>query len=214
MATEAPGLSPRDWSITTQEDGTLRVSRSQVWKNAIEAKALLRNLGLALTFGWLWRIASQFPAEFWWGHWLGQPALALFLCLKLLNAGVGILRWRYIRKEWVLGHGFLEEHQQIFSIRPEKAFQGCSIHLAQHRIFYSTSLWCLYLDGESAREQEGHDVGFFSRGCSLPNGHLLTLDSRRNGPDQLRALGELISSRTGWPFCFHPHSPDGNRCIE
>lgn len=214
MATEAPGNPLRDWTITTQEDGTLRVTRSAARRNASFAKGLLRCLGRVLVFGWLRWLSLQLLAELWWLQRLALPVLGLLLCLEIFGIVVGICRWIDIRREWVLGQDFLEDHQRMLGRWWTTAFQGCTIQLIQHRLIYGTLVWYLYLDGEAARKRAVPDKQSRWLGDPHPAGWLLAFSALRDGPDQLRALGELISSHTGWAFSFHSPTSADNPSVE
>jgi hypothetical protein len=207
MATEAPDLAPRDWSITTQDDGTIRITRSDAWRTATYTSGLVRKLAENLGLCWLGWLLLQFPSGLRWITWLALPIIAWIFCLSILAAGFSTYRWIYSRQEWRLGTDFLEEHVRSHNGWRVRVFQECTVHLVEKPYFLWKRMWFLHLEGESAQRQ-GLAVDAAPPGFAPPLGYVLWSTHRRDAGSELQALGKLISTHTGWPFTIRLHTPE------
>ena len=204
MEMEIPGLSPRDWSITTLEDGTVRVARTE----AARRSSFLRNAHwrlklLALFAGLVWA-ASYLPAALQGVAWLALAMSAPFLILLLAGLSRLLLRGFACRREWILGDDFMEVRRRLKNDWRVESFQACVVQLVNDSFRGEDSLWVLQLDGESAREQA--PPGGIQERLANSVGYVLGTATRYDDADELRALGELIARHTGWSFGVYERS--------
>ena len=212
MATEAPDVALRDWSITIQDDGTVRVCRTDDWRTRTFLSLMLVRLKWMSIFAGLFWLTLQFPPGLQWVTLVGCLLLAPPLAFTIVAFCAAIPKCFVKGQHWILGVDFLEVHRGSGKGWRVEAMQACTVCLVESSYVAGKSIWFLQLDGESARE---HGLPKEIRDRYDPSiGYVLGLTTNPNGIGELQALGDLISRYTGWTFIVRPMAAEGSADTE
>jgi hypothetical protein len=194
-AGEMQGKLPAGWKLEPGPDETVRVTvatrSSRSSGLPLVAAGLCCEAMAGVTF-----VSLQGGTAGWRGL-----RLTLLLPLGLLLVGQG-LRAAFGREEWRVGADLLEVTQGLFGLRRARCFRGASLRLVSSEI------------SVSPRQRRLSRAARVGRGSSHAGGSwwgLFAMDQRgkrclystsrgSSRPDEVRALGEFLSERTGWPL--------------
>lgn len=190
-----PGKLPAGWKLEPETEGTVRI---------IPGARSARSKGLALVAAGLgccvWAGVVFAGLAHGVGGWRGQR-LTLLLPLGLLMLIQG-LRAAFGREEWWVGADRLEVRQVLLGLRRVRRFRGARLQIVNSASSASPRAHRLYRAAQAGGRSSRAVGSWWGLFASDERGRQCLYSTSRGSsrPEEIRALGEFLAERTGWPL--------------